>query len=83
MMEREILRAMALVLLCAPALIYACGDEGDATGAQAASASSGGAGSGGGSAGSAACELGSSWSVVDDFVFSPGEPSNPNAVPQP
>src|SRR5262245_11123946 len=40
----------------------------------------GGAGGGGGKGGAPPCALGASWSLVDDFVFSPGEPSNPESI---
>lgn len=50
------------------------GGSGGATGGGGSSAGGGGGG------GSAPCALGSTWTTVDDFQHSPGEPSNPVGI---
>ena len=90
MLESRMSSAFSTVFLGAvTALLGACGSD-DTKAAQAAAASGqpggsggvGGMGSGGGGSGGSAgtpCALGSTWSLVDDFVFSSGEPSNPGS----
>jgi hypothetical protein len=77
----------AIGVLLGSLWISACSDDASSTGPSTAGSggSVGGSGSGAGATGGGGgtvepCALGSTWTVVDDFVYSPGEPSNVGAI---